>query len=199
MPLEGSELENILLRRATEDDALTFRQVFELASEGMAPWGWERAAAPGEDPLDVGLARMRKKISEAAPGTAIVAEVDGQPAGGVITYDIGTEPEEIAPDTPPVFVPLIELENLAPETHYVNVLAVFPGFQGLGVGRRLLRAAAANAGKKGMSIIVEEKNSAALGLYRSEWYEARAMRPVVEGDGWSCPGDNWILMIRPPD
>ena len=199
MPLEGSELDTVLLRRATEDDALTFRRVFELASEGMAPWVWQRAAGPDEDALDIGLARMRKKLSGAAPGTAIVAEVDGQPAGGVITYDIGTEPEVIAPDTPPVFVPLIELENLAPETHYVNALAVFPGFQGLGVGRRLLRAAAANAGKNGMSLIVEDNNPAALGLYRSEWYEARAMRPVVEGGGWTCPGDNWILMIRPPE
>ena len=46
---------------------------------------------------------------------------------------------------PPVFVPLIELENLAPRTHYVNALAVFPQFQGRGLGRLLLRAAAVSS------------------------------------------------------
>ena len=37
-----------------------------------------------------------------------------------------------------MFVPLQELENLAPGTWYVNVLAVHPPFRGLGLGTKLL-------------------------------------------------------------
>lgn len=185
------------LRPATVADAPALRRVFELASEGLAPWVWAQSAGPGAEAGMIGLERMRDKINNAAPGTCLVAELDGTVAGGVISYDIGALPEPIAPGTPPVFVPLIALENLAPQTHYVNALAVFPEFQGRGIGRRLLRAAATHAGANGMSLIVEDHNHAALALYRSEWYEARALRPVIEAPGWTCPGQNWILMVRP--
>ena len=133
------------------------------------------------------------------PGTAIVAEVGGQPAGGIITYDIGTEPEEIEEDTPGVFVPMIELENLAPCTHYINAIAVFPHFKGQGIGRKLLRAVYGNALENGMSLIAEDANPVAIGLYESEWFVEVARRPIVETPGWTSPGKNWILMVRPPE
>ncbi len=192
-------MQTVLLRSAKATDAPHFRRVFELASEGLAPWVWAQSAGTGGDVSQIGLERMRDKLAKAAPGTAIVAEMGGEVAGGIITYDIGDEPEAIEDDTPPVFIPLIELENLAPGTHYVNALAVFPEFQGCGIGRKLLRAVAGNAGKNGMSLIAEDGNAAALGLYRSEWYSEIARRPIVEADGWHCPGTEWILMIRPPE
>ncbi|WP_299843854.1 GNAT family N-acetyltransferase [uncultured Roseovarius sp.] len=192
-------MQNILLRPANTNDAPAFRRVFELASEGLAPWVWAQSAGPDGNLDDIVLQRMREKIEKSAQGTCLVAEVDGQTAGGVITYDIGDEPEAIEDDTPPLFKPLIQLENLAPRTHYVNALAVFPEFQGLGIGRKLLRAVAGNALEKGMSLIVEDSNVAALKLYRSEWYKEKARLPVVEAEGWQCPGTEWILMIRLPE
>lgn len=198
MPLEGAEMQTVLLRPSTTQDAPVFRRVFELASEGLAPWVWQQAATDEVDAADVGLLRCEKKLAEAAPGTAIVAEVGGQVAGGIITYDIGDVPEKIEPDTPEVFVPLIALENRALRTHYVNALAVFPGFQRRGVGRKLLRAVTINALEKGMSLIAEDANANAIGLYQSEGYVETARLPVIEGDGWTSPGENWILMIRPP-
>ena len=191
-------MQNVLLRPATIEDALVFRRVFELAGEGLAQWVWQQSATEEMDAAAIGLQRCEKKLAEAPPGTAIVAEVDGQVAGGVITYDIGDTPEEIEDDTPGVFVPLIELENRALRTHYVNALAVFPAFQGRGVGRKLLRAAEANALENGMSLIAEDANAKAIGLYQSEGYVETARLPVVEGAGWTSPGQNWILMIRPP-
>lgn len=198
MPLEGNDMQDVLLRPATIEDAPTFRRVFELAGEGLAQWVWQQSATADEDAGAVGLKRCARKLAEAAPGTAIVAEVNGQVAGGVITYDIGDTPEEIEPDTPDVFVSLIELENQALRTHYVNALAVFPGFQGRGVGRKLLRAAAANALENGMSLIAEDANTGAIALYESEGYVEVARRAVAEADGWSSPGQDWILMIQPP-
>ena len=191
-------MQNVLIRPATLDDAPVFRRVFELASEGMAPWVWANAAGPEDDLDAIAMVRMREKIARSAPGTCLVAEIDGKPAGGIITYDIGNEPEEIEPDTPDVFVPLIELENLAPMTHYINALAVFPKFQGQGVGRKLLQAVAGNALENGMSLIAEDANPTALALYASEGFMERDRRPIVEADDWHCAGDDWILMIRPP-
>ena len=191
-------MQDVLLRPATTEDALVFRRVFELAGEGLAQWVWQQSATEEMDAAAIGLQRCERKLAEAPPGTAIVAEVDGQVAGGVITYDIGDTPEEIEDDTPGVFVPLIELENRALRTHYVNALAVFPAFQGRGVGRKLLRAAEANALENGMSLIAEDANANAIGLYQSEGYVGTARLPVVEGSGWTSPGQNWILMIRPP-
>lgn len=192
-------MQNVVLRHATKKDAPVFRRVFQLASEGLAPWVWQQAATTEKDELAISLERMEQKLGSAVPGTAIVAEVGGQPAGGVITYDIGPEPEEIEDDTPAVFVPMIELENLAPRTHYINALAVFPHFKGQGIGRKLLHTVYANALENGMSLIAEDANPVALGLYESEGFVEIARRPVVEAPDWSCPGKNWILMVRPSE
>ena len=191
-------MQSVLIRPAGVDDAPVFRRVFELASEGLAPWVWQQAVTADKDAGAISLERMEAKLGAAAPGTALVAEMGGQPVGGVITYDIDAEPEEIEDDTPAVFVPLIELENRAPRTHYVNALAVFPRFQGQGIGRRLLRAVYRNALDHGMSLIAEDANLSAIGLYETEGFTEVARRPVVEAPGWSSPGQNWILMIRPP-
>lgn len=192
-------MQNVVMRHATKEDAPVFRRVFQMASEGLAPWVWQQAATPEKDERAISLERMEQKLGNATPGTAIVAEVGGQPAGGIITYDIGTEPEEIEEDTPGVFVPMIELENLAPCTHYINAIAVFPHFKGQGIGRKLLRAVYGNALENGMSLIAEDANPVAIGLYESEWFVEVARRPIVEAPGWTSPGKNWILMVRPPE
>ena len=197
MPLEGTMMQTVDIRTATLDDAPVFRRVFELASEGLAPWVWEQSAGPEKSVEEIALERMRDKLDKAAPGTCFVAEVDGQAAGGIITYDIGDIPEEIEEDTPGVFVPLIELENLAPRTHYINALAVFPEFQGRGLGRKLLRQVFCNALENGMSLIAEDGNAPALSLYASEGFAEAARRPIVEAEGWQKPGENWLLMLRP--
>jgi len=48
---------------------------------------------------------------------------------------------------PALFVPLQKLENLAPDTWYVNVLAVLPEYRGAGLGTKLLGLAEANGRK----------------------------------------------------
>ena len=54
-------------------------------------------------------------------------------AGALIGYGITEAPEPVPADTPPMFRPLQELENLAPGTWYVNVLAVLPAFRNRGL------------------------------------------------------------------
>jgi ribosomal protein S18 acetylase RimI-like enzyme len=52
--------------------------------------------------------------------------------------EIPDNPEAIPSDMPAMFVPLRELENFAPGTWYINVLAVRPQFRSQGLGTKLL-------------------------------------------------------------
>jgi ribosomal protein S18 acetylase RimI-like enzyme len=97
-----------------------------------------------------------------------------------------------------MFVPLQELENLAPDSWYVNVLAVFPEYRRRGLGRQLLELAeaiGAEAGKSGMSVIVSDANHGARRLYESCGYRKIAMRPIVKED-WVNEGENWVLLTK---
>src|SRR3546814_8338981 len=91
-----------------------------------------------------------------------------------------------------MFRPLQELENLAPGTWYVNVLAVLPAFRNLGLGSGLLQRAeeTARAGSlRGLSIIVSDSNGGARRLYERVGYREAATRPMVTED-WVNDGRN---------
>lgn len=97
-----------------------------------------------------------------------------------------------------MFVPLQELENLAPGTWYVNVLAVHPPFRGLGLGTKLLCFADETGralGKRGMSVIVSDANAGARQLYERCGYRQAAARVMVKDD-WRNDGRNWVLLTK---
>src|SRR3546814_13485288 len=98
-------------------------------------------------------------------------------AGCLIGYAVAEAPAPIPDDFPAMFRPLQELENLAPGTWYVNVLAVLPAFRNLGLGSGLLQRAeeTARAGSlRGLSIIVSDSNGGARRLYERACYRARS-------------------------
>ena len=83
-----------------------------------------------------------------------------------------------------MFVPLQELENLAPGTWYVNVLAAYPEHRGKGHGRRCSASPtgiAAAENRPGLSIIVSDANTGAVRLYERCGYRETARR--AEGQG----------------
>ena len=91
------------------------------------------------------------------------------------------------------------LESLAPGTWYVNVLATYPRHRGRGHGTALLALAdrlAADAGSRGLSIIVSNGNPGAMRLYERCGYRRVAERPMVK-EGWQNPGTAWVLMVKP--
>jgi len=127
---------------------------------------WERMAEPGRTGWDVGRERARREQGAFSYRNAITLRVGDDPAGAVMScligYGIPEEPGPVDSDMPAMFVPLQELENLAPGTWYVNVLATFPGHRGRGHGSRLLEFAEARSragGLRGTSIIVEDANT----------------------------------------
>jgi len=95
-------------------------------------------------------------------------------------------------------VPLQQLEDMAPGTWYLNVLAAYPERRRRGHGRALLGIAerlAAAEGKRGVSMILSEANEGALRLYETAGYRFVSERPMVK-EAWHNPGNAWVLLIK---
>ncbi|MEX3015307.1 GNAT family N-acetyltransferase [Gymnodinialimonas hymeniacidonis] len=179
-------------RPATLADVPLMAQLVDMAGEGLPMTLWAAMVQGDETPMDVGMARASRDEGAFSWRNAVVGTVDGASKGMIITYDVATEPEEITPD---LFVPLIELENMAPGTLYVNVLAVLPDARGKGLGRSLLKEAlAARPAGQGASIILAAGNDAAEALYHSLGFREVARRPLVKGD-WDTDRTEWVLLV----
>jgi ribosomal protein S18 acetylase RimI-like enzyme len=195
----GMRLE-LPFRRATPDDAHALAELIDFAGEGMPSYLWARMAEPGEGIWDVGRRRAKREEGGFSYRNTVVLEEGGRVAACLIDYPLPDEPEPIDYERmPAMFVPLQELENLAPGTWYVNVLAAYPECRGQGYGTRLLGLAeglAATSGSKGLSIIVSDANQGARRLYERCGYRAAAERVMVKEE-WENAGVNWMLLLKP--
>lgn len=186
-------------RQATIEDAAMLAELVNYAGEGMPLYLWGKMAGPGEDAWQIGRRRAAREEGSFSYRNAMVIEHEGACAGCLIGYRIPDVPEPIAADMPPMFVPLQELENLAPGTWYVNVLAVQPQYRGRGLGTQLLALADAVAdrqGSRGLSVIVAGANSGARRLYKRCGYSEQATRPIVK-EGWETKSAHWVLLTKP--
>jgi ribosomal protein S18 acetylase RimI-like enzyme len=188
----------ITTRKAAPEDDHHLAEFVNMASEGLAHHLWARAAGTGETAWDVGRRRARREEGSFSYRNAVIAEVDGEVAGALVGYPLPEAPEPIDPQMPAMFVPLQELENLAPGTWYVNVLATYPTFRRRGVASHLLglaEAQVAGAGSRGLSIIVADTNVAARRLYEGRGYKAVDDRVIVKED-WPGKGRRWVLLVK---
>jgi len=187
------------VRDAARTDCAKLAQLINFAGEGLPLYLWRQMAGAGEDPWEIGRQRAARDSGGFSYRNSIVAEVDGKIAGALVGYPVADEPEAVDPaNTPAMFVPLTELENLAAGTWYINAVATFPEARGRGVGSELMRWAerrAVELGLRGVSLIVSDANQGAQRLYERLGYAATASRPMVK-DGWQNGGENWVLMIK---
>jgi len=185
-------------RRAVPDDAPILAELVNYAGEGMPLHLWTGMAGEGQSGWNAGVARARRETGSFSYRNAIMIEADGVPAGCLIGYAIPEEIEPIPPDFPPLVRRLQELENLACGTWYVNVLAVRPPHRGQGLGGKLLGLADAlgrDAGARGMSVIVADRNAGARRLYKRCGYRETCDRAMVK-DRWSVDSTRWVPMTR---
>ena len=183
------------LRRATADDAPALADFINMAGEGLPLHVWEQMAKDDEDPWMLGRRRMAER---AEAGKVFVIDDAGGAIAGLTGYPTPAAPEPIADDEVPMFVPMIELENLAPSTWYVNILATYPEHRGRGHGARLLALSediARDQGLAAMSIIVASGNAGARRLYERTGY-AEAARRIMVKDDWECDSDEWVLLVK---
>ena len=186
------------LRGARKDDAADLVRFVCWAGEGMPELIWADMAAPGQSVMDVGLARAAREEGAFSYRNAHLLVENGQVNAGIVGYGLPEDPVPIGPDFPAAFVPLQELENLAPGHWYVNVLATVPERRGAGLGSALLADAqdrALKAGHKGMAIIAFASNPGAVRLYKRHGYTETARR-VVDMPGWAHSGTEAILLLK---
>lgn len=186
-------------RPATPDDDSAMAELVNMAGEGLPFHLWSQLATDGEDPWHIGRERARREHGGFSYRNAVLREEDGHIAACLIGYPLPDEPEPVDyAEMPALFVPLQQLEDLAPATWYVNVLATCPEYRRRGYATELLEIAAGKARqtrRKGLSIIVADANHDARRLYEHAGFRERAQRTMVK-QGWDRSGDNWVLMVR---
>ena len=192
-------LSNATLRPAHHDDVTAMAELANMAGEGLPLCLWTGMAADNQTGWDVGRERARREAGEFSYRNAVMLD-DGTytRAACLVGYMLADKPEPIPDDMPAIVRPLQELENLAPGTWYVNILAVYPAFRGRGFGSRLLEHADQIARLErvpGMSIIVADANDGARRLYERHGFRATDSRPMVKGE-WQGAGNEWLLMTK---
>lgn len=188
----------VAIRQAVAADAEHLVRFINMAADDLPLHFWTKSVGPEGDPWAYGQERAARETGGFSYRNAWLAEVDGAVAACLLGYPAEDEPAPIDPDTPPIFVPLLELEALAPGSWYLNVLATYERFRGRGCGSVLLAHAeevTRGLGRKTISLIAEDTHLEALRLYQSKGYREVARRPVVKGD-WAVDASEWILFIK---
>lgn len=174
-------------------------ELVNVAGEGLPLYLWAKFAESGESPWDIGQQRAKRESGGFSYRNAILREDRRAIVSALIGYPLPDEPVSINYDEmPAMFVPLQELEDLAPGTWYVNVLATYPEHRGKGYGAGLLSIAeqlAIDTQSRGLSIIVSDSNRGARRLYERSGYREQAARPMIK-ESWVNPGENWVLLTK---
>jgi len=187
-------------RPARPEDAAALAVLIDRAGEGIPAHLWAQAAEPGQTALEVGTARAARAEGGFSYRNAMVVEDAGAVVAMVLGYRL-PDPYELPAlaDVPGLIVPLLELEAQVPGSWYLNAIAVADGFEGRGLGRRLLALASELARRQGateMSLIVAEENARARGLYERTGFVAQDRRAIVPFPGFVHAG-NWVLLVKP--
>ncbi len=189
----------MLIREAKTSDADHLVRFINMAADDLPLHFWQKSVGSGGDPVAYGKERAARGSGSFSYRNAWFAEVDGAVAACLLGYPAEDAPSPIAPDTPAIFVPLMELEALAPGSWYLNVLATYDAFRGKGCGSALLAHAdevARQAGRASVSLIAADTHLEARRLYAGKGYNEVARRAVVKED-WQVDAAEWILLVKP--
>ena len=187
------------LRPARKSDAVALAALIDIAGEGIPVYLWYLMKAPKQSVFEFGRGRAARDEGNFSYKNATVAEFDGEVVAGLVDYRLA-DPYEIGDlaELPEVIRPLVLLESKVPGSWYINILATFPEFRGLGIGARLL-ALAEERGRAHAapyaSMIVASENDGALRLYARSGYQETA-RALVVGYPGCAHGGEWVLMVK---
>ena len=187
------------IREARASDAAHLARFINMAADDLPLHFWRGTVGPEGDPWALGRERAARETGNFSYRNAWLAEADGAVGACLLGYAAEAESGPIDPDTPPIFVPLLELEALAPRSWYLNVLATYEAFRGRGLASALLtraEAIARAAGRDTISLIAADTHRDALRLYAAKGYQEAARRSVVKED-WDVDASAWILLTKP--
>src|SRR5215208_3180852 len=186
------------LRLATRKDARALAELTDYAGHGIPGYLWSRSADEGRPPIEVDIERILREEANFSYRNAVVGEVDGRVAAALLAYRLPEHSDVNLDELPDLLRPLEELELKVPGTFYINILAAYPEYRGLGLGTSLLEAAhmlASEAGCNELSLEVFEQKVGALRLYERHGYRKIARLPVAPHPIYPYEGDI-VLMTR---
>lgn len=186
------------IREARISDTAHLVRFINMAADDLPLHFWRKTVGSEGDPWALGQERAARETGNFSYRNAWLAEIDGEIAACLLGY-AAENPGPIDADTPAIFVPLLELEALAPGSWYLNVLATYQDFRGKGLGSALLARAekiAAAGNFPTISLIAADTHQDALRLYAAKGYREVARRPVVKED-WDVAASEWILFTKP--
>lgn len=187
------------IKPATADDCLAIAELALMAGEGIPGYFWAQSLQPGQTLEQAGAELAASKTANFSYRNTQLARIDGLIAGMLLAYRLpaAADNEENIADFPEFVQPLIELEQCVPESFYINMLATYPRFRGLGVGTELMRQVDRLAHLSGCSLIsieVFDSNPGALRLYQRLGYEIVDQRPVIESE--FVPAGQVLLLTK---
>lgn len=188
-------------RPATKADAAALAVLVDIAGEGMPAYMWGTLKASRQSVFELGRERAARETGGFSFKNAIVAEIGGEIAAGLVGYrlDDPYDLEGNLVETPEIVRPLVRLEAQVPGSWYVNVLATFHEFRRNGIAGGLLAIAeekAREAGAASLSVIVASWNEEAARIYARAGYVARACETALPFPGCPHAGD-WVLRVKP--
>ena len=186
----------IQLRAAEPQDAKDMAKLLNIAGEGLPESIWTGLTGPNEVALDVGARMALRENVNFSWKNAVMAECEGEIAGMVLAHETSSEPEPMDQEAHPSLRPLTKLENQVPNTKYITAIATYESFRGYGIARKLLSKAEDNPGKNGMSMIMLNRNKAAMEYCVAMGYRDVAQAPVIKLN-WETENTTWHLLRKP--
>lgn len=184
------------LRPFHRNDANTVARLNDMASGGLLFCTWAKAVGSDGDPWEQG---RLQQIDQMKSGWTIVVLDQGNGVEAVLmgqphpTEPVSTEGMD------PIWIPLVELENMVPGGWCLNVIATLPEHRGRGHAATLMKHAeklAREGGHNVLALVVADVNIDAIRLYHRYGLSEVARRTMVKGD-WDGPGEDWVLMVKP--
>ena len=188
----------VRIRPAERADALHVAAFVDIAGHGIEVDEWR--ARRGSDHSLFAAARRTVLEDRAQPyhySRAHLLDCDGEIAAGLIGGTIEAQSSGSA-DTPAYVRPLVELETSVPGSWLLLVIATYPEYRGKGFGAQLMehaRLCAIRDGASEISLVTEDSNLSALGLYGRHGFREAETRPWSSYDGLSGP-TRWIRLVK---
>ncbi len=183
------------IRPAGIGDALDVAAIVDIAGHGIDHDHWMNLR-DGDHSV---MAAARRLIIEDRGlayhySRAHILEFDDRVAGGMVgglpAGDGGSKE-----DLPPHLIPLIALENRVRGCWNILALAVYPEFRGQGLASTLVDHAvqlASQSEAAGLSIVVENTNTAAIALYAGKGFKKVETLPWIAFGGRVGPAERLL-------
>ena len=169
-----------------------------MAGDGLPLVTWESMREAGETAMDVGRRRAERTDGAFSYRNADVAIRHGRVLSAIVSYPLvdAALPDSLD-EIPPVFRPLVELENKAVPSWYINVLASYPDVRRQGAASALLTEAETRARSEGFNVLsrITTDVNPARNLYEKHGFCEVERAPMVK-DGLNYAGQEWVLMTK---